>query len=131
MITSKAPRKSKLRISSDSVWPLRSATGRTFAEERKNSTGGKTVTLNDHVASAIKSLEAANEIRAAHASLPYSQQPQVHDELLIQLLEAMIEFDEAPQGTIEELTRDDEQYTTRFPLPDDAEWDYAVAIGAV
>ena len=130
MITSKAPRKSKLRISSDSVWPLRSATGRTFAEERKNSTGGKTVTLNEHVASAIKSLEAANEIRAAPASLPYSQQPQVHDELLIQLLEAMIAFDEEPQGTIEELTREDEQFMTRFPLPDDAEWDYAVAIGA-
>ena len=130
MITSKAPRKSKLRISSDSVWPLRSATGRTFAEERKNSIGGKTVTLNEHVASAIKSLEAANEIRAAHASLPYSQQPQVHDDLLIQLLEAMIAFDEEPQGTIEELTREDEQFMTRFPLPDDAEWDYAVAIGA-
>ena len=130
MITSKAPRKSKLRISSDSVWPLRSASGRTFAEERKNSKGGKTVTLNDHVASAIKSLEAANEIRAAHASLPYSQQPQVHDELLIQLLEAMIAFDEEPQGTIEELTREDEQFMTRFPLPDDAEWDYAVVIGA-
>ena len=131
MITRITPRKSKLRISSDSVWPLRSATGRTFAEERKNSTGGKTVTLNDHVASAIKSLEAANEIRAAHASLPYSQQPQVHDALLIQLLEAMIAFDEEPQGTIEELTREDEQYITRWPLPDDAEWDYAFAIGAV
>lgn len=130
MITRITPHKSKLRISSDSVWPLRSATGRTFAEEQKNSTGGKTVTLNDHVASAIKSLEAANEIRAAHASLPYSQQPQVHDELLIQLLEAMIAFDEEPQGTIEELTRENEQFMTRFPLPDDAEWDYAVAIGA-
>jgi len=66
----------------------------------------------------------------AHAHLPYREQPQVHDELLIQLLEAMIAFDEEPQGTIEELTREDEQYITRFPLPDDAEWDYAVAIGA-
>jgi hypothetical protein len=43
----------------------------------------------------------------------------------------MIAFDEEPQGTIEELTREDEQFMTRFPLPDDAEWDYAVAIGAV
>lgn len=131
MITSKAPRKSKLRISSDSVWPLRRASGRTFAEEQKDTLRGKTVTLNDHVIAAIKSLQAANEIRAAHASLPYSQQPQVHDDLLIQLLEAMIEFDEEPQGTIEELTREDERYITRSPLPDDAEWDYAVAIGAV
>ena len=130
MITSKAPRKSKLRISSDSVWPLRSASGRTFAELQKDTLRGKTVTLNDHVITAIRSLEAANEIRSANAHLPYLEQPQVHDDLLIQLLEAMIAFDEEPQGTIEELTREDEQFMTRFPLPDDAEWDYAVAIGA-
>lgn len=130
MITSKAPRKSKLRISSDSVWPLRSATGRTFAEAQKDTLRGKTVTLNDHVITAIRSLEAANEIRSANAHLPYLERPQVHDDLLIQLLEAMIAFDEEPQGTIEELTREDEEYMTRFPLPDDAEWDYAVAIGA-
>jgi hypothetical protein len=130
MITRITPHKSKLRISSDSVWPLRSATGQTFAERQNGSLKGKTVTLNDHVIAAIRSLEAANDIRAAHAHLPYREQPQVHDELLIQLLEAMIAFDEEPQGTIEELTREDEQYITRFPLPDDAEWDYAVAIGA-
>jgi hypothetical protein len=130
MITRITPHKSKLRISSDSVWPLRSATGQTFAEKQKDTLKGKTVTLNDHVIAAIRSLEAANDIRAAHAHLPYREQPQVHDELLIQLLEAMIAFDEEPQGTIEELTREDEQYMNRFPLPDDAEWDYAVAIGA-
>jgi transposase len=35
MIIGTAPRRNKLRISSDSVWPLRSASGRTFAEEKQ------------------------------------------------------------------------------------------------
>jgi hypothetical protein len=130
MITRITPHKSKLRISSDSVWPLRSATGQTFAERQKGSLKGKTVTLNDHVIAAIRSIEAANDIRSAHAHLPYREQPQVHDELLIQLLEAMIAFDEEPVGTLEELQREDDTFFGRSPRMTDEEWDYAVAIGA-
>ena len=102
------------------------------------------MTINQHIEAAIAGLKAYNAMqtawrencRAGGYASHFKDAPHISDHLLIEMLEAIVAFDDDPVETLRtielENEHDDERdYTGRFPLGTDAEFDFANSRGLV
>ena len=98
------------------------------------------LTLNDYASIAADALAAINAINAAWSkseraggyAANFRTRPSIHEELELQLYEAITDFDCDPQGTLDELRFQNEPRESdlrHWPLPTDEEFDFATSRG--
>ena len=103
-------------------------------------TQGRELTLNDYASIATDALAAINAKRQAWRddakrdgyAAHFKTCPNIHDDLELQLYEAITEFDDDAAGTLAEIQFQNEpreRDLIQWPLPNDEEFDFATSRG--
>jgi hypothetical protein len=101
---------------------------------------GRELTLNDYASIATDALAAINAKRQAWQDdvkrggyvAHFKAMPRIHDEIELQLYEAITEFDDDAAGTLEEIRFQNEpreRDLIQWPLLNDEEFDFATSRG--